>query len=107
MGKTYLANAFSLSMLNTPSTVKIEEAAVGRVKDLLKTFESAIGHESTAEFLTRLLGIPVPVRRVAIQLAPGDTLVVFQLLQRLPEGKVLSSGELANFPYKFFIVHVL
>ena len=54
---------------------------------------SAIGHEGTAAIISELCGFPISVNRVAITLQPGDVLLVFQLLTRLPEGKVLTAQE--------------
>ena len=107
--KTYLANAFSLSMLPPKNVViSVEEINVEKAREaLLSGFESAIGHEATAQFLTYLLGFPVPIKRVPIQLNSGDALIVFQLLSRLPEGKILTVEEMRQIPYKFFAVKVL
>jgi hypothetical protein len=68
-----------------------------RVKSLLELgFESAIGHQSTAEILTNLLGIEVPFNRTTIKLYSGDVLIVFQLGIRLAEGQVLSKEEVLD-----------
>ncbi|QGA72438.1 DNA binding protein [uncultured virus] len=98
--KTYLSNAFSLNMLNlnpeVPAPVKlfVRPIDLERVKSLLQLgFESAVGHQSTAEILSNLLEIEVPVNRVAIKLQSGDILIVFQLGVRLAEGQVLSKEE--------------
>jgi hypothetical protein len=58
--KIVLANAFSLGMLpaTTEIILKVKKVSVEEVKEMLaKGFESVIGHEPTASFLTRLLGI--------------------------------------------------
>jgi len=65
---------------------------------------SAVGHESTAKLLSQLLGIEIPVNRIEIKIEYGDKLIVFQLLQRLPEGKVLSEEELRQLQFRFLIV---
>jgi len=112
--KIYLLNAFSLSML-APSafeggTAKIKVKPIGpeEARELLTKFGfvSAIGHESTASFLSRLLGLPVPYNRVVVQLGRGDSAVIFQLLGRLPEGKVLTEQELATIRYQFFHLEI-
>lgn len=64
-------------------------------------FVSGVGHEGTATLLAQLTGINVPVNRVAIKMQPGDIAVVFRVLTRLPEGKVLTEEELAKIPYEF------
>ncbi|MEM2270272.1 MAG: DUF1874 domain-containing protein [Nitrososphaerota archaeon] len=108
----YLANAFSLSMLPATSKemiIKIRTLSVTEVKEILsqEEFVSAIGHETTASYLSKLLGQEIPTRRIQITLKPGDSLMVFQLMQRLPEGKVLTEEELSRIPYQFYLVHVV
>jgi RNase P/RNase MRP subunit POP5 len=100
----YLVNAFSIGMLSEfPITVKVEEIDINEAKQILaNSFVSAIGHQSTSLILSKMLGLPVETNRVAIKLQRGDVLVVFQLLQRLEEGAVLSEQEILNIPHKFF-----
>ena len=64
-------------------------------------FTSAVGHQGTADLLRKILGIPVPMNRVAIKMAMGDVAIVFRLRNRLPEGAVLSEQELAKLDYEF------
>ena len=106
----YVSNAFSLGMLQfSEVTLKVTEVSVQSVKELLhsQTFTSAIGHQGTADIVTSLLNVAVPMNRVSIKLQKGDTLVVFQLLTRVEEGRVLSKEELEKLPFKFFLVEVL
>jgi hypothetical protein len=67
---------------------------------LVGGFTSAIGHDGTAQFLTSLLGLDVPVNRVAVTMQPGDQALVLRLQTRLPEGAVLSDEQLATLPYQ-------
>ncbi len=61
-------------------------------------FVSAIGHDGAARFLTGLLGVEVPVSRVAVVMQPGDAALVLRLTRRLPEAVVLSDAELRAWP---------
>ena len=109
----YIANAFSLSMLNKKNVLMIDEVSPEYVKELLSInkFTSAIGHESTAQLLTQLLGVEIKAKRIAIKLNERDTVIVFQLMTRLPEGKVLSTEELQQLiqqgQAKFYMVYVM
>jgi hypothetical protein len=111
MPKVVLANAFSLSMLPMSSTetiLKVKEASIEEIKELLsRGFESAIGHESTAAFLTKLLGVEVKAERKQVTIDANTILVVFQLLSRLPEGRVLTEEEIASVKYKFYVVGIV
>ncbi len=81
------------------------EASVEDVFRILNDgFTSAVGHEATAKIITTQLGVNVPVNRVSIRLNQGDTLIVYQLLKRLEEGKILSEDEMRQMPAKWYVV---
>jgi hypothetical protein len=106
--KIYLTNAFSLSML-TSDYVKltVREMTLQEVRHFLKAgFISAIGHTSTSEVLSSLLGMSVEANRIQVKLEPSDVAVVFQLQTRLAEGQVLSKEELEKLSFKFYKVSV-
>lgn len=63
-------------------------------------FISAIGHETSATLLSRILSVKVPVNRIAIAMMPGDQALVFRVTQRLPEGKVLTEQDMASITYE-------
>jgi hypothetical protein len=110
MPKIVLANAFSLGMLpaTTEIILKVKKVSVEEVKEMLaKGFESVIGHEPTASFLTRLLGFEIRADRRQITIDANTVLIVFQLLSRLPEGKVLSEQEMSEIKYQFYTVELL
>jgi len=101
----YISNAFSLSMLTPPTTLTVVEASIEDVKNILtRGFTSAVGHESTANIISTQLGIQVPTNRVSIKLSAGDVLIVYQLLTRLPEGKILGVDEIRQVTAKWYIV---
>ena len=101
----YISNAFSLSMLTPPTTIKVVEASVEDVKNILSSnFISAIGHEATSQVISVQLGIQVPTNRINIKLSAGDVLIVYQLLTRLPEGKILGVDEMRQVPSKWYVV---
>ena len=108
----FLANAFSLNMLKKSASLTVKEISIDVVKELLADgFVSAIGHEGTAQILSEILQIyPIPVNRVPIKLEHGDTVIVFQLMTRLPEGKILTREELQQLVQqgqaKFYRVRV-
>ena len=59
-------------------------------------FISAIGHEGAAALLGDILCQPVSVNRTRVSLEPGDEALVLRLLERLPEGAVLTHDHLSN-----------
>lgn len=67
---------------------------------LRQGYLSAIGHESTARWLSQLLGMEVTPNRITIEMQPGDEALVVKLLQRLPEGVVLGDDALRQVPFE-------
>ena len=110
MGRLFLANAFALSMLRADTaTIAVQVVPIDLVRELLasREFINAVGHQSTAELLSQLLDMPIEMNRIEIKLERGDELIVFQLMVRLPEGKVYTKEELLTIPFKFYLVRVL
>lgn len=99
--KNFVGNAFSLQMIEAPSTITVEEVNPQEIPD---DAESCIGHLDTATVVSGILGRAVPCQRTNIRLAAGDILYVAQLVGgRLPEGSTtLPEG----FSIKFLKVSV-
>lgn len=101
-GIIYILNAPILTSYGQYDFEKISIEVARKI--LRRPFVSAIGHESTALILTKLLGIPIPVNRIAIKMQPGDIAVVFRILTRLQEGKILTEEEIKKVPYEFSLL---
>lgn len=88
MNKTYLANAFSLQMLDLSKATTVDIVPVAMEEVAGSGFESVVGHLDTANVLTTLLGVEVQQQRVSVRLeSPEDVLYVAQVTGgRLPEG---------------------
>jgi hypothetical protein len=75
------------------------------IKEKLKNgYDSAIGHQATAEVMSLLLKQEIKANRQAIKMRKGDQAVVFRLLNRVPEGTVLSKEELLQLPFEFSLL---
>lgn len=66
-----------------------------------KDFVSAIGHQSTADILSEILGIEIPYNRITVNLKDKDEVIVFKLKKRPPEGKILTKEEIEEIGYEF------
>lgn len=63
-------------------------------------YESAIGHNSAAAFLSELLEMDIPMRRTFVHMEPGDAALVLRLRSRLAEGRVLTQEQMAEIEYE-------
>ena len=84
--------------------IRLNKISLEDAKVILENnkFISAVGHEGSAQLLSRLLGIPIQVNRISVYFEKGDIGIHFFLKQRLPEGKILSDEELSKL--EFWIV---
>jgi hypothetical protein len=62
---------------------------------------SAVGHESTAQIVSSLLGETVAVNRIQYVQEVGDHAICFKLNGRAPEGVILSAEEIEKIGYSF------
>ena len=96
----YLSNAFSIQMLDGDATVSFARISAEEATQILSYgFTSAIGHPDTANVVSGLLRVPVPVNRISVKLSKDDVLIVAQYIgPRLPEGATeLPSGARIEF----------
>ena len=100
--KKYLANAFSIQMLQKGGLVRFEEIGA---TDIPSDVTSAVGHADTANVLTNMLGFEVPMNRINVVLDENTELYVAQLIGgRLPEGSTtLPEG----YRFRFYRVTIV
>jgi hypothetical protein len=64
-------------------------------------FQSAIGHQSTADVISTLLNVEMKMNRQQYSQGVGDVALVFKLKGRPPEGVILSASEIADIGYEW------
>ena len=68
------------AVITSPGTYSYRLLSPDEARDWASEgFISTVGYEQTAEALSQLLGLPVPVDRRTIQMQPGDMALVFRL----------------------------
>ena len=79
----YILNS---AVLTAPGSYHYRLVSVAEAKRWLDAggWKSTIGYEQTAEALSALTGVQVPVDRVSIEMEPGDEALVFRL--KFPPG---------------------
>lgn len=88
------------------SSISLEQAKA----ELDSGFLSAIGHQSTADLLTTLLGVWVSMNRVTLgdeHFKVGQKAVILKLLKRPPEGAILTREQIEELGYEFKLLEVL
>jgi len=103
--KLTLLNTSILTSFGTyvyePLTLEEARALASEFEQKGKIIQSAIGHQTTADLLSGLLGLTVAVNRTEYKQAVNDVALIFKLKGRPPEGKVLSREELEEMGYEF------
>lgn len=98
----YVVNAWSLNMAPANHSTKCEEVDAVEVAKWAASGEAgvAIGHQSTADLLTALLGVKIDAIRTTVKGIPGDVFYVCQYIgPRLEEG-VTALPEGAKIEYR-------
>jgi hypothetical protein len=103
---TYIINALVVPFKDAKARFEISRISIEEAKEILKNnnFVSAVGHASTAELLTQLLGISVPSQRIQIFFGSGDIGVAFVLKTRIEEGKVLTKEEINKIGMDIYLI---
>lgn len=73
-------------------------------KLLEKGFVSAIGHESSAKFLSLLLKLDIPANRIAAKMEAGDSALVLRVKERLPEGMLLNDAAFKDISWELSLL---
>lgn len=95
------------SILTSFGSYSYEPITLAAAQALVKEdYLSAIGHASTAEILSELLGVEIPMNRVEYRqpisgTGADDGAIVFKLRGRPEEGKILNREEIESIGYDF------
>jgi len=91
---TYLANAFSPSMLSQlPADVEFQRVDQKEFCEAISGSINAVGHKGTVDLINTLCNTDLTVNRVAIKAGVGDIIYIVTLNFRLEEGRILTSEE--------------
>jgi len=105
---TVVSNAWSVSMLQGKAKVSFEPVSLEQARELVKGgVVSIIGHEGTAWVFTQKLGVHLRKNRVFFKMTKDEVMLVGELNQRLPEGKVLTAEELEEIPIRWWVVRLV
>ena len=107
MSSVYVLNSLIVPFEGKEAMFYVRRVTADEARRYIKgrSIISAIGHKSTADALSVILGRKVEVNRIRITFKPGDSAIAFVLKQRLPEGTVIKNVEdLNRIGYELFII---
>lgn len=90
--------SYTLESITPEQALSAVRLAVGDEGDGL---DSAVGHPATAQILSTLLGVEIPVSRQLFAQEPGQQALIFKLNGRPEPGKELSQDELEAIGFSF------
>lgn len=97
-----MVTILNTSILTNFGSYKYEPLTLTESKELISNgFESAVGHQSTCDVLSKLLGVEVKMNRIQYSQNIGDVALVFKLKGRPEEGKILTIHEIDSVGFEF------
>jgi len=102
MGKLAILNT---TILTCDGSFELKTISLEESREIVNLYGdniiSAIGHQSTADIMTKLLKIDIKVNRIMFKQEPGQQALCFKLNGRPEEGKILSENEIEQIGYEF------
>ena len=109
----YMKKPLPIAILNTTiltadGDFTLQAISLDEAKQLIKDKEilSAVGHESTAQILTELLEVDVPLNRIQFKQQSGQKALCFKLNGRPQEGTILTAEEIKKIGYEFKLLEM-
>ena len=103
-----------LAFLNTTiatandATFQLRTITLSEAQQIAKSAQSTqshVGHQATADTMTAMLGVDVPLDRTPLAQEVGQQAIALKLHKRLQEGQVLTSEkELEDIGYDFVLM---
>ena len=103
----YTITVLNTSILTNFGKYQYSEISLDRAREIaqqaddLNQLVSAVGHQSTCDILTKLLGVTIPMNRVEYKQEVGTAALIFKLKGRPEEGKILTVEEIEEIGYNF------
>ena len=100
---------FNGTVATTNGVYSIKDTDISTAKKHIKEngFISAIGHDATAEILSRILEADIPMNRIQFHQEVGQLAIAFKLNVRPPEGDILNIDEIEEIGYNLKIMERL
>lgn len=92
---------FNGPICTTAGLYRVSELSVEAARELIAKhgFESAVGHRASAEVLSSILQIEVPMNRVEYRQEVGQLAIALKMKVRPPEGQILTTEEMLKIGF--------
>lgn len=103
----YTITVLNTSILTNFGKYQYNEISLDRAREIAQQangfglLASAVGHQSTCDILTKLLGVTIPMNRIEYKQEVGTAALLFKLKGRPEEGKILTVEEIEEIGYNF------
>ena len=103
----YTITVLNTSILTNFGKYQYNEISLDRAREIAQQANgfnqlvSAVGHQSTCDILTKLLGVTIPMNRIEYKQEIGSAALIFKLKGRPEEGKILTVEEIEEIGYNF------
>lgn len=103
----YTITVLNTSILTNFGKYQYNEISLDRAREIAQQANgfnqlvSAVGHQSTCDILTKLLGVTIPMNRIEYKQEIGTAALIFKLKGRPEEGKILTVKEIEEIGYNF------
>lgn len=98
------------TILTNTGLFKLSDVSLEEVKELISSnpnFVSGIGHQSTADIISSLIGASVPMNRINVYMEKGDIALCFKLDKRPEEGSILSVEQIQELGFSWKLLERL
>ena len=97
------------TVFTTNGLYRISSLGVSEARALVQgcRVESAVGHQGAAELLSDVLGLTVPMRRIAFEQQVGQKAIALKLNVRPEEGAILTREETEAIGYELRLIERL
>jgi len=104
--KKEMLGILNTAIITAPGRYEMHTISVGDAQAMVfqMNWVSAIGHEATAQILSEILQITIPVNRIAYVQQPREKAIVFKLRGRPQEGSILSREEIEAIGYDLYVL---
>jgi len=100
---------FNGPICTTTGLYRVSDIEIEEAKRLIRTygFVSAVGHRASAEVLSSILAVEVPMNRIEYSQKVGQKAIALKLKIRPAEGRILTASEMIQIGFNLLLLERL